>query len=96
LRSGEATGDEQDFDKKASPNPSGICFESFDMSLTILDGGILKGLAVRIKGKTDKVIQTLTLWPDTENKEFCPLLHLQAYLYLIKFKGIQFLKNDKV
>jgi hypothetical protein len=68
LRSGEATGDkENNLNEKI---PTRLTSDSFDLSLCSVEGGIIKSLAVKVKGDADKSVQTLMLWPDEGNRNF--------------------------
>ena len=75
---------------------TGIGETSFDWSSSTFKNGEFETIAIRIKGvyminvgKTDKVIKTMTLWRDHQNPKFCPVLHLQLYMYLIGWRGGQ-------
>jgi len=85
LRSGEASGETVD-PTTGSTNPTGLTIESFDLSLSIVNGNLIESLVVKVMGKTDSRPVNLTLWADHDNPEFCPVLHLQVYLYIARLK----------
>lgn len=60
---------------------------SFDFSLSAVDRGIIEALAIEINGKTDQEFLTLSTDREQSNSLLCPLIHLQSYVYLIKWKG---------
>ena len=85
LRAGEATGDVTL--ESGETIPTGLRFESFEPSLTTVEGSWVKSISVRIKGRTDTTSKIMTLWADDAFPEFCPVRHLLAYIFLIRFEG---------
>jgi hypothetical protein len=61
----------------------GLTFENLDLGLSVMRNGLVRGIAVTFQGKNDAVPVTLVLWADDTNPEFCPVLHLLVYLYLL-------------
>lgn len=86
LRSEEVSG-EKIYTGESKPRPTGIKSDSFDFGLSGVKNGVLDTLALRVNGKTDKEIITLSLNREVTNPLLCPILHLQAYIYLIGWKG---------
>jgi hypothetical protein len=88
LRSSEATGDNYDHSQPHLPKtPTGLTIKSIDTSLSVVEDGIIKSLAIVVKGKTDRKECTLMIWRDEARPLLCPIIHLQVYIYLIKLKG---------
>ena len=58
----------------------------WDVSSLNRDGS-LKGLAIKIQGKTDPVPVTLMLWADDDKPQLCAVRHLWVYLSMINFKS---------
>lgn len=47
---------------------------------------VVEGLAVKIKGKSDKKWKTLMIWAD-QHPQLCPIRHLLVYIFVAKIKS---------
>ena len=68
-----------------------IRYDSFMRQLYTMDSnGLLTGVGVRVRGKSDKRAVFLMLYADDECPEFCPITQLLVYIHLSGFKGALF------
>ena len=65
----------------------GLSAESIDPTLSAINNGIVESLALQVNGKTDREWATLSLDQDKTQPLLCPIRHLEAYIYLIHWKG---------
>lgn len=56
-----------------------------DYSL-VREDGIIKALAIKVVGKSDKKPVILMLWADESNILLCPVVHLLIWMYYIEHK----------
>ena len=89
LRGSEATGDEPIPGDTTGSAATGLHLpDSIDYSLCGIDNLLnVTSIALKVLGKADKQVTTLTLWPDQVNTRFCPIRHLLIYIYYMKIKG---------
>jgi integrase len=57
-----------------------LCMNQFDNRLYIVNDDEVRGIALYIKGKSDRRKQYLYIWADENCPEFCPLRHLLVYV----------------
>ncbi|KAJ3255544.1 hypothetical protein HK103_006180 [Boothiomyces macroporosus] len=79
LRSEEAIRSDKD-------NTQGLTIDSIDLEGSIFQDGVLEGLLVKVKGKTDTTPVHLLLWADNDNTLLCPIRHLLVYVYYLQIK----------
>ena len=66
----------------------GMTIECFIPEQFVFDpAGNVMGICMKVFGKADTELITLTLWTDDECPEFCPVCLLLVYIHLNKIQG---------
>jgi hypothetical protein len=76
-------------------HPENIQSLNYDL-FVVSETGNVEGITLNIKGKTDKVIKTLTCWRDDVIPTLCPVRHLLVFLHMLNWQSGYFFPSHKV